>query len=165
MPLAFYLVDLVMVLTSAAAAFFAWREHRRPVRRWHLLLPGLLATLSSMTVVAYPVLRDLLEVERLALLLFALVAGVLRGSLMGMASDHARGVAAIRSPLDSFVVAMVQVLSATLEFSLDIKHNLASRLDSTVELVLIVAGGYLLGRSLTAWVRAGTLTHIDLRRD
>src|SRR5262245_53675018 len=127
MPLNGYIVDLTMLLAAAAATYCAWRERRHPVRRWHLLLPGLLATLSAMTMVAFPHPRHLLEAQRLTLLVAALVVGLLRGRLMQLASDHAYGLVVIRHPTDSFVIAALQLLAATLEFFLDVRNHAASR--------------------------------------
>ncbi len=166
MPLGFYVADAAMLALAIAAALMAYREcGRRIVPRWHLLLPGVLASLATASLIAYPELRDLLQLERWTVGTAVLLVGAVRGAFMGMSSDRAFGLVRLRSALDGAAVASAQVVLAAFQTTIEIKTGAESRFEPTVEALMILTAGYLLGRSIAAWVRAGNIPHFDLAEE
>ncbi len=162
-PLAFYVSDLLILGFSLAAAFMAWREMgQRVVAHWHLLMPGLLASLGTASLVAYPEMLDLLQPARWTTGTLAFLIGALRGVLIGMTSDHVFRLVRLEKAADSLVVAAAQALCATVLTIGEFLTGRPERLEPTIELVLILTGGYLLGRSVSAWFRARAIAHFDL---
>lgn len=159
---AYSMLDVLMVAAALAAMLCAIWERRRFIRRWHLLTPGLLSTVSALAFGASIHWVGLWEPQRTGIALVALVAGGVRGRYMGLASDHAYKVVALRSAGDAIVVAGVQVLVTIAEFAIDLRNHGLSRIEWTVNLVSIVAAAYLIGRSLSLWVHAGKSGHVDL---
>jgi hypothetical protein len=166
MSLGLYAADTAMLLLAVLAALVAFREAgRRIIPRWRLLLPGLLAALSTATLVAYPQLRDLFEAERWMVGTLAFLAGAVRGGFIGMSSDHVFGLVRLRRAIDSAAIAGAQVLFVAFQFAAEIRTAGESRIEPTIEALVTVTAGYLFGRSLAAWLRARSGVHYDLREE
>jgi hypothetical protein len=160
---AFYVSDLFVLGFSLAAVFMARRETgRRTVARWHLLMPGLLALLGTTSLVAYPELRDLLQPARWTTGTVAFLIGAVRGALIGMTSDHVFRLVRLSKAADALVVAAVQAVFATVLTIGELWTGQPERLEPTIEFVLILTAGYLLGRSVAAWFRARAISHVDI---
>jgi hypothetical protein len=161
---ALHLTNIAMLLAAIGAAAIARRESQaRTIGRWRVLAPGLLSALSVVILVAFPEPLDLIHAGRWLLVLVAFLAGAVRGYFMGFSSDKALGlVRAHRSP-DVLWVAMVQLLFALVQFGLDMASGGESTLEPTIEFLMMCTAGYLLGRGVVAWLRAGGMVHEDLR--
>jgi hypothetical protein len=163
MGIGLYVADSAMLVLAVLAAAAAMRElGRRILPRWRLLLPGVLAGLSTALLIAYPELRDLFELQRWTVGVAAFLVGAIRGTFMGMSSDHTFRLVRLRKGGDGAIVAGGQVLFATIEFAAEIRTASESRFEPTVEALMTITAGYLLGRSVAAWFRAGALAHFDL---
>jgi hypothetical protein len=161
-PLSLLVVDAAMVVLSLAALLCAVGEYRGIVKHWHVLRPGLFSTAAAVAMVAYPRWTDLLEPERAIIAVVTLLAGAVRGRFMKVDSDRMNGVADLHRPADGVVVAAVQAAMAGIDLVLDIRAGGLTRLTPTIELILILAAAYLLGRSLTLWKHVRTSQHLDL---
>jgi hypothetical protein len=157
------IVHTVMLLGALAAAASAVPEVRRqPMKRWQLLAPGLLATFSTTVLLAYPDILDLLEPQVWMLGLLAALAGSARGYWMGLDSDHGWGLVRLARAYDGLAVALAVTLFAAMQYILDLRGIDDSRYEPTLELVMILTSGFLFGRSIAAWIRAGQTHHVDL---
>lgn len=162
--LAFYLGNGVMLLAAIAAAAVSAKEARgRTMGRWRLLAPGCLALISIVVLLAFPDPRDLLDASRWMLVFVALLAGGVRGHLMGLSSDHALGLVRVHRSPEVRWVAFAQALLAAIQFSLEVGTGADSRVEPTIEFLMMATAGYLFGRGGWAWLRAGRLVHEDLR--
>ena len=47
--------------------------------------------------------------------------------------------------------------------TIEIRLRQQNPFETTVELPMVLAAGYLLGSSIVAWLRAGSIAHTDLR--
>lgn len=163
MPLSFYVADLVMTLAAlgGVAASVAEATHL-VIPRWRLLLPGAFATISTTMLVAYPELRDLLELQRLTIGVAVFVVGIARGRWLTMTSDQTRDLVRLEKSVDVLVVACCQVLLALVVFVLEVATRAEARFEPTLELLMIMAASYQLGRALGGWYEAGQVDHVDL---
>ena len=163
-PIEFFIEDGVMLLAAVGTTASAWRQGRGAVvPRWRLLLPGVLAFFSTLTLIGYPQFRALLDLEVWSVAIAGIVAGCLRGALLGMDSDHVYQLVRFTGPADVRWVAAAFLLIAVLQAAVEL-HTLAENpWEPTVELLMLLLGGYLLGRSLIGWIRAGRLQHVVLR--
>lgn len=163
MALGLYVADTAMLLLAALAALVAFGEAgRRIVPRWRLLMPGLLAGLSTALLISYPQLRDLFEAELGMVGALAFLVGAARGGFIGMSSDHVFGLVRLRKAIDAAAVACAQVLFVAFQFAAEIRTAGESRIEPTIEALVTLTAGYLFGRSLAAWLRARTGVHYDI---
>lgn len=163
MPLGFYIADLVMTLAALGGAVAAIAEaNHLVIPRWRLLLPGAFATLSTGMLVAYPELRDLLEPQRWTIGLAVFVVGIARGRWLTMTSDQTRGLVRLEKSVDVLVVAGCQVLFALVVFTMEVTTKADARFEPIIELLMIVAASYQLGRSFGGWYEASQADHVDL---
>jgi hypothetical protein len=159
------LADLAMVTLAVGAVHYAIRERRpQPIGRWHLLLPGLLAALSDTVLIAYPQYRDLFQLELWTVNTAALAAGLARGALLSMFSDHNLKVVRVRRTWDAVVVAALLLGFALLQTFIELRAFAENRDEAVMEFFMTVAAGYLFGRSVAAWIRAMVIQHDDLDR-
>jgi hypothetical protein len=132
------------------------------IRRWRLLLPGVLAALADAILIAYPEFRDLFQLELWTVNTVALVAGFVRGGFMPMFSDHNLGVVRTRRMWDGAVVALAMVGFGALQTWIEVRVGAQNRQEEVMEFFMTVTAGYLFGRSVAAWIRAGMIQHDDL---
>lgn len=159
------LADLLMLVFAIAAAVSISNEpRRRIIPRWRLLLPGVLAALSDAILIAYPQYRDLFQLELWTVNTAALLAGVVRGAFLPMFSDHNLGLVLPRRAWDGILVALLLVGFATLQTWVEIRAGAPIRQEEVMEFFMTLAAGYLFGRSIAAWVRAGIIQPDDLDR-
>lgn len=159
------LADLLMLVFAVAAAVSISNEpRRRIIPRWRLLLPGLLAALSDAVLIAYPHYRDLFQLELWTVNTAALLAGVARGAFLPMFSDHNLGLVLPRRTWDGILVALLLVGFATLQTWVEIRAGAPIRQEEVMEFFMTLAAGYLFGRSIAAWIRAGIIQPDDLDR-
>ncbi len=160
-----FIAHTVMLAGAVGAAAGAVPEsRRRPVKRWWLLVPGPLAALSTAILIAYPEIIDLLQPEVWMLGMLAALAGAARGHWMGLDSDHGWGLVRLRRGYDGLAVALAVALFAAIQYALELRGTDDSRYEPTLEFIMILASGFLLGRSVVAWVRAGAIDHVDLHQ-
>lgn len=82
--------------------------------------------------------------------------------MIGMTSDHVFRLVRLDKAADGLVVAAFQALCAIVLTAGEFRTGRPERLEPTIELVLILTAGYLLGRSVAAWFRARAIAHFDL---
>jgi len=164
MPKLFYAVDGVMLaLAIAAAACAVAQTRRRAVKRWLVLATGVLASLAAIALLSYPDVRDLLQLEVWSIAAIGILAGAARGQFMGLEADHNWGLVRLTWAHDWLWVAIAVLLLAILQFAIEIRLRQQNPFETTVELPMVLASGYLLGGSVVAWLRAGSIAHTDLQ--
>ena len=89
----------------------------------------------------------------------------LRGWAMHMDSDHAFAQVRLHSGGDAAWVAWPLVLLAALQGAIETGLQKENPYEATAELLMLITGGYLLGRSVVAWLRARSGTHVDLQEE
>ena len=163
MPNLFYAVDGVMLLLAAGAVACAIAEMKeRIVKRWMLLATGMLASLAAIALLSYPDVRDLLQLEVWSIAAVGILVGAARGQFMRMESDHNWGLVRLIWAHDWLWVAIAVLLLAIAQFAIEIRLRQLNPFETTVELPTVLAAGYLLGGSIVAWFRAGSIDHADL---
>ncbi|WP_428674493.1 hypothetical protein [Reyranella sp.] len=161
-----YGLDLVILLLAIASALAAGRERgQRRVRRWHLLIPGLASTVGALILLSYPDIRDLADPQMWTVGLAGLGVGALRGWAMRLDSDHAFAQVRLSSGGDAAWVAWALVLLAALQGAIETGLHAENPYEATAELLVLITSGYLLGRSMVAWLRARSNSHVDLQEE
>jgi hypothetical protein len=159
----FYAVDGTMLALAIGAAVCAVRlTGQRIVARWMVLAPGVLASLSAVALLSYPDVRDLLQLEVWSVAAVGILAGAVRGQVMRLDSDHNWRLVRLNWAYDWLGVATAVLLLATLQFAIEIRLRQQNPFETTVELPMVLASGYLLGASIVAWFRAGSIAITDL---
>ena len=159
----FYAVDGVMLLLAATAVACAIAEMKqRIVSCWIVLATGVLASLAAIALLSYPDVRDLLQLEVWSVAAVGILAGAARGQFMRMEADHNWGMVRLTWAHDWLWVAIAVLLLAILQFAIEIRLRQQNPFETTVELPTVLAAGYLLGASIVAWFRAGSIAHTDL---
>jgi hypothetical protein len=74
-----------------------------------------------------------------------------------MACDHAPGRVTLRSGSDGVWVAWAMALCAGIQGSIETGLSAQNPYEAAAELLMLLSSGYLLGRSLVAWLRARAL--------
>lgn len=158
-------VDAAMLACAIASAVSAFHEPRRVVvPRWRLLLPGALATLADAILISFPEYRDLFQLELWTVNSAAILAGVARGALMRMFTDHNLGLVRVRRTYDGIVVSVLLVGFATAQTWIEVRTGTENHNEALLEFLMTLAAGYLFGRSIASWFRAGRIQHDDLDR-
>jgi len=164
MPQLFYAVDgMMLVLALAAVACSVALTRRRIMPSWVVPATGVLASLAAIALLSYPDVRDLLQLEVWSIAAVGILAGAVRGQFMRLDSDHNWRLVRLRWAYDWTWVAIAVLLLAILQFAIEIRLRQQNPFETTVELPMVLASGYLLGASLVAWVRSGSIAHTDLR--
>lgn len=159
-----YIIDAVMVACAAGAVAAAAGEARRlPVRRRRLVYPGVFALLSTFLVLAFPQPSDLMDSEFWLILLICALLGAVRGAFLGMASDHYWRLVRIDRGIDALIATGVFLVVAILQFIIEIFTGSENHIETTFEFIMSVIAGFLLGRSIAAYLRARALHHHDLK--
>ena len=94
----------------------------------------------------------------------ALLAGVVRGGFMPMFSDHNLGLVRLRGMWDGLIVALIMVGFASLQTWIEVRAGMQNHDEEVMEFFMTLTAGYLFGRSIAAWTRAGMIQHDDLDR-
>ena len=164
MVLKLFVVDAAMVIAAlGSTASAAGEVPRRPIKRWRLLLPGFLALLAAILMIAFPTLSDLFDSGFWMVLVVSVLIGVVRGAFIGMASDHYWKLVRLDNGIDALAGAACVLLIAIVQFIIEVTSGAENRAETTFEFVMAVIAGYLLGRSTAAWFRARALHHHDLK--
>jgi hypothetical protein len=79
-----------------------------------------------------------------------------------MFSDHNLGVVRTRRMWDGAVVALAMVGFGALQTWIEVRVGAQNRQEEVMEFFMTVTAGYLFGRSVAAWIRAGVIQHDDL---
>jgi hypothetical protein len=159
-----YGLDVLIVLLSIGSAASANVERtREPFPRFQLLMPGLLAFAGAMVLLSYPDIRDLADPGVWLVSTVGGLGGACRGALMRLDSDHTFRLVRIWRGQDAAWAAWVMVLFATVQGSLERALRPDNPYETTAEALMLLAGSYLLGRSIVSWLRARTLAHHDLK--
>ena len=164
MPLNLYVIDTLMLLSAAAAVASARSEARRePMRRRRMLYTGGFSLLAALLVLILPAPTDLMDAEFLFILALSMLAGVLRGASIGMASDHYWHLVRLDRGLDALLGSIAILVLAALQFGVEVATGTENRVETTFEFAMSVIAGYLFGRAFAAYVRARVLHHHDLQ--
>ena len=164
MALNLLVVDTTMVVAALGSAVSAAGEaRRRPIARWRLLMPGAFALLATTLMIAFPTLSELFDVGFWTVLTVSILIGVFRGAFIAMASDHYWSLVRVERGIDALVAALAVLFVAIVQFAIEVSTGAENRAETTFEFVMAVITGYLLGRSIAAWFRAGALHHHDLK--
>src|SRR5262249_22224353 len=89
--------------------------------------------------------------------------GSARGAFMAMESDRNWGLVRLHDGRDEMVVAGLFALAAVIHFGIEMTLRHVNPYMPSGVLALNLTGGYLMGRSLVGWIRAGQMDHVDLR--
>ena len=81
---------------------------------------------------------------------------------MRLDADHNWQVVRVTWVYDWLGVAIAVLLLAILQFAIEIRLRQQNPFETTVELPMVLTAGYLLGASIAAWFRAGSIAHTDL---
>ena len=161
--LTLYLADGVVVLFAAMGTLSSFFEARRQiVRRSRLLAPGVCAFIAAMISITYPNPREFFQAQLLMVALLSLLAGVARGITLYLFADQKWDLVRLRRTWDGAVLACLVMVVGAFDLAVEIRAGAETHLAPIVELIMIVLSAYLLGRSVTAWLRAGLLPHEDL---
>lgn len=159
-----YGLDLLILLIAIAGALVAHCERRqRRISRWYLLVPGIASTICVLILLSYPDIRDLADPQMWTIGLAGVAVGAVRGWAMRMDSDRAFAQVRLRHGEDGAWVAWALVLLAALQGAIETGLRAENPYETTAELFMLITGGYLLGRSVVAWLRARSGTHVDLQ--
>jgi hypothetical protein len=159
----FYAIDGVMLTLAIAAAVCAFKQAgERVVRRWIILAPGVFASAAAIALLSYPDVRDLLQLQVWSIASVGLLIGVARGAFMRLDSDHNWQLVRLKWSYDWLVIAVAVLVMSILQFAIEIRLRQQNPFETTVELPTVLASAYLLGASLVAWFRAGSIAHTDL---
>lgn len=158
-----YGLDLLIVLLAIGAAVTANPERTpEPFPRLLLLLPGLLAFGGTLVLLSYPDIRDLADPEAWLVDAAGMIVGGLRGWALKIESDRAHRVVRVPRGRDASWAGWTMVLFATVQGAIETGLRVGNPYEATAEFFMLLAGGYLLGRSVVAWLRARTAPHHDL---
>jgi hypothetical protein len=158
-----YGLDLLIVLLAIGAVATANPERTpEPFPRLQLLLPGLLGFAGTLILLAYPDIRDLADPEVWLVAAGGMLIGAVRGWAMKIEADHAHRLVRVPRGRDAFWVACVMLLFAAIQGAIETGLRSENPYETTAEFLMLLASGYLLGRSLVAWLRARTAAHHDL---
>ena len=161
-----YGLDLLILLIAIAGALFARCERRQQrIPRWYLLAPGLAGATCTLILLSYPDIRDLADPQMWTIGLAGVAVGALRGWAMSIDSDHAFAQVRLSTGGDAAWVAWALVLLAALQGAIETGLRAENPYEATAELLMLITSGYLLGRSLIAWTRARSGTHVDLQEE
>jgi hypothetical protein len=159
----FYAVDGIMLAFAIAAVVCAGRLIRqRIVSRTIVPAPGMLASAAAIALLSYPDVRDLLQLEVWSIAAVGILVGAARGQFMRLESDHNWRLVRLKWSYDWIWVAVAVLLLAIAQFAIEIRLRQQNPFETTVELPMVLASGYLLGASMIAWLRAGSIAHTDL---
>jgi len=81
---------------------------------------------------------------------------------MTLQSDHAHGTVRVPRGHDAAWVSWLMVLFAAIQGAIETGLRAQNPYETTAEFFMLLAAGYLLGRSLVAWMRARSVGHDDL---
>jgi hypothetical protein len=164
-PWHFYVAAISIAAFGLAAAVTAspqWPRERDVLWR-DLLMSGVLATMSTATVIAYPHLGDLLHLQIWTIAVLGFAAGVLRGATMAITTDHLSRIVILRNGRDGFLVALLFAFFAIVQAGVEVWLGKENPYEPTSEFLMVLLSFFLLGRSIAAFHRARTLPHMDLR--
>lgn len=158
-----YGLDLLILLLAVVGALFARPGTRKkPMPQWYLLIPGLASLLCTVILLSYPDIRDLADPQMWMIGFVGVAIGAARGWAMRMDCDHAYALVRLRHGADAAWAAWILVLLATLQGVIETGLRADNPYEATAELVMLIVGGYLLGRSVVGWLRARSGAHVDL---
>jgi hypothetical protein len=159
-----YGLDVLIVLLAIGAAASANVERTpEPFPRIQLLMPGALAFTGAMVLLSYPDIRDLADPGVLLVSTVGVLAGGWRGARMRMDSDHTRRIVRVWRGQDAASAGWVMVLFAAVQGSIERALRPDNPYEKSAEGAMLLAGAYLLGRSIVSWLRARAMAHHDLK--
>lgn len=161
-----YGLDLLILLLALGGALVANGErHRHLVPRNRLLLPGVLSIAGTIILLAYPQIRDLANPEAWMVALAGIAVGAVRGWAMTIQSDQAFRVVRLERASDSLLAGSLTAIFAAIQGGIETGLHSENPYESTAEFLMLIASGFLLGRSLVLWWRARTGPHVDLKEE
>ena len=160
-----YGLDLLILLLALGGALVANGErHGHLVPRHRLILPGVLAILGTVTLLAFPDIRDLTDLQAWSVGLAGVAIGLLRGGTMSLQVDRASGLARLQGAGDGIVVGGLMAVCAAIQGGIETGLHSENPYETTAELLMLLTGGFMLGRSIILWLRARTGPHVDLKQ-
>jgi hypothetical protein len=161
-----YGLDLLILLLALGGALVANGERNRHlVPRDRLLLPGVLAFAGTLILLSYPEIRDLGDPQAWLVVLAGITVGAARGWAMKLHPDRAFRVVRLERAGDGLAVGSLTALFAAVQGGIETGLRDENPYEATAELLMLIASGYLLGRSLVLWLRARTGGHVDLKEE
>jgi hypothetical protein len=159
-----YGLDLLILLLALGGALVANGErHEHLVPRARLILPGVLAILGAVILLAYPNIRDLADLQAWSVGLTGVAVGALRGGMMSLQVDQAFGLARLHRAGDGIMVGGLMAVCAAVQGGIETGLHSENPYETTAELLMLLTGGFMLGRSIILWLRARTGPHVDLK--
>lgn len=159
-----YGLDLLIVLLAIGAAAMANLERTlQPFPRRHLLLPGALAFAGALILLADPDIRDLSVPLVWLVGMGGTLAGAARAAILRLDCDRTHRLVRVHRGHDAAWAAWAMILFAMIQGSIETGLNASTPYEQAAEFLMLLAGSYLFGRSVVAWVRARAGTHRDLR--
>jgi hypothetical protein len=159
----FYLTHALILLAAIGASLAAVPEALgRPVRRWLLLVPGILGAFAALVLVAYPELSQLWRPQVWFLGIGAGLGGALRGRLLDMESNQELNLVRVRRAPEELMGGLLMVVFSLIEIGIELKAGDNVRFEPTMELAMAVVGGFLLGRGIMSFVHSRDIEHMDL---
>jgi len=157
-----HLLSLLVVACALAACFVTSAElGMRPVARWRLVLAPALALPPTLILLNAPP-PELFDPQVWMLALVFALAGVVRGALIAISVDHARGRVLMARAPEAFWIALGSALLIAAEIVAEPVGKLTSSFAETVELFLVVLTSFLVGRNAALLVRSRDAPHHDL---
>lgn len=158
-----YVTHIVMTLAAAGAALACLPEGLGwPIRRWQLLVPGVLATVAALMLFSYP---SFAEFDRPELWMFAVgacVVGIGRGHWMAVDVDQIWNRVSVRRGREGMAAAFAMAALAAIEMIAVFAGLAGGRYQIVLQLGMALVAGYLIGRACAAWVRIPHIPHSDL---
>jgi hypothetical protein len=127
------------------------------VPRVRLLLPGLLGLLGSAILIVSPGIRDAGLPQLWTVLLVGTAIGTMRGRLITIEADPAAGSVRLHRGADGAWAGWMMALCAAVQSLIETGLPSGNPYETGAELLMVLSSGYLLGRSLVVWLRAGRL--------
>ncbi len=159
-----YGLDVLIVLLAIGTAASANVERtREPFPRIQLLMPGLLGLAGAMVLLSYPDIRDLADPGVWLVSTVGVLTGGCRGALMRMDSDHVFRLVRVWRGRDAAWASWMMVLFAAVQGSIERALRPDNPYEKTAEALMLLAGSYLLGRSIVSWLRARAMEHHGLK--
>jgi hypothetical protein len=157
--LASAVVLVVLALTACVAAFP--EQLGRPIPRWRLVASPLLLVAATLGLLYLPP-NDLGNPQLWMVGLVAGVLGVIRGALVGLQVDQRQPKLLLRRAPEGFWIAVAATLLILADVVAKPFGHVGSVYVQSVELVLMVLAGFLVGRNLALAVRSRDTPHRDL---
>jgi hypothetical protein len=83
--------------------------------------------------------------------------------MMSLQVDQAFGLARLHRAGDGIMVGGLMAVCAAVQGGIETGLHSENPYETTAELLMLLTGGFMLGRSIILWLRARTGPHVDLK--